>query len=795
MKRVELHTLVISNQTEWAQQIQDVIQREEIDSDIALYINERVERLENLDFVIWELGEMSALRDFIGKIKSIKKFSEAPIVVAINIEQKGTIKELMALGVDDYIVRPCEVEELLLKFRNWGRFIKVQSESKNNKIQFDALLNNLPYMSWFKDRDSHYIKVNNDFKEHCGKDFEMIDGRDDKFVWDGRIGDRCRDFDLRVMNERKSIVFDEVIPGKKGYKQFHIHKAPVLNEYDEVIGTIGIAKDITELKNHDARMNAIMDHIPLGICLKDNDGVILNINKKFTEFLQAEREECIGININDILPAGFEDEIIKEDEAVKHYKKTMVFERCIEYNNEQLILEVSKTPVVDISGEVTSSVILYRDVTNERSIQAYTEKLAYTDYLTNLANRRGLRQYIEDMSKQHEEIVLMFIDLDNFKELNDSSGHYYGDCALILIAQKLSSLCEDGFVARVGGDEFVVVWKNFENKEILLGRIKEVIEGIRTECKKDSKMHRLSATIGIVKGNAQTEDLETLLSKGDFALYKGKEKGKNQYVFYTDDLEKERSYRLQIKQDIRNAIKNEEIVLYYQAQCALDGTVKGYEALFRWHNEKYKSVPVINIIKLIEGTHLIDEVGKYILKKAFIFAKKINKNRQNPLVVSVNISALQIMNCDFVANFKELLAEVDVPPHYIGIEITETVLLENIDVSINKIKKLKKMGIIIVLDDFGTGYSSLNYLFKLPISKIKIDKSFIRDMQQGDENIKLIKLIIDIAHLLQLPVVAEGVEEKSELDILKDLSVDCIQGYLFSRPLPEQEIKMLTEDR
>ena len=314
---------------------------------------------------------------------------------------------------------------------------------------------------------------------------------------------------------------------------------------------------------------------------------------------------------------------------------------------------------------------------------------------------------------------------------------------------------------------------------------------MRTEFSRGEYANIVSVSIGVVRNECSSGDVETILLKGDLAVYKAKEKGKNQYVIYTDDLERERLFNLQMEYDLRHSIQNKEINLFYQPQYTVDKELVGFEALFRWNHPRYKHIPVIEIIRLIEELRLIEEVSAYVCLQAFEFANEINQNRENPIVVSINISALQIMNDNFVDNFKSLIKQANVNPNYIGIEITETVLMQNINENIKKIRELKDLGITISLDDFGTGYSSLNYLINLPLSKVKIDRSFIKGMGKQDEFKSLVRLIIDIAHSLQLPVISEGVENEEELEILKQMDIDNIQGYYFSKPISKEDALLL----
>lgn len=460
------------------------------------------------------------------------------------------------------------------------------------------------------------------------------------------------------------LVFDEVILGRRGYREFNIYKAPVMDELDQVIGTIGVARDVTELRNKDAKLKMILENIPFAVALKDLDGTLVDANSKFLDFYKLDGEVLSNFNIHTAYEnnpefrelIGKKNNLIEEDELVLKEKGTHVFIRKVNILNEEHTLEVYKSPVFDITNKTIGIVILIRDSTTYLKTQERIHKLAYTDFLTDLANRRSLYKYInEDLNSNEVNLTVMFLDLDNFKKLNDSFGHHYGDEALILISNKLRMLCEDAFVARIGGDEFVIVWENINDSQWLSWKIDQILTEIKTEFNRDDKTNIISVSMGVVTSTLTDIDVDTLLLKGDLALYKAKEKGKNQCVLYTDDLEESRLFNLQVEQDLRDVVKQDEIELYYQPQYTPQKKLMGFEALFRWNNDAYKNIPIIEIIKMMEENRMIEEVSECIIIKAFKFAKKINYNRQEPIVVSVNISALQIMNPNFVEQFKSLM--------------------------------------------------------------------------------------------------------------------------------------------
>ncbi|MBW6410090.1 EAL domain-containing protein [Clostridium weizhouense] len=742
-------------------------------------INEIIEADINLIIIDINIGHKECINS-IRKIKSQFLKVKLGIIVCLNKDNIQYLEEYIEAGANDYILKPFMLEEIKLRINNQLKLMEAEKNFKMKDIQFDALLNNTPFMAWFKDKDSNYIKVNNEFMEHSGKSMDEIKGRGDHYVWNGNVGDRCREFDLEVMNKRKQVVFDEIILGKKGFKQFNMYKAPVLDEFDDVIGTIGIARDITDLKNKDAKLQILMDNLPFPVWLSDAKGIYVNGNKKFADYFNLSIDELIGKTPGDVYKEDLVKKIYDENEKVISSRKPMKFDSIIKTNKGTRIVEIYKTPVFDIGNQVIGITCALVDLTEIKEAQKEIKKQAFTDALTEIANRRALYDYMEK-EKDYSKIGMMLVDIDNFKDINDYYGHHFGDKIIIYVANELKKNCKDTFICRFGGDEFLAVFKDVEDEKIICDKAKQILEKVHLY-----KEHDFSVSIGIGMGD-NAIDIDKLLIKVDIAMYKSKELGKNRFMIYTKELEEEKNLILNIEKDLKCSVKKNEVELFYQPQYTIDKKLKGFEALFRWKNKKYKDVSVIKLIEIMENSNLIIDIGYYIMSEACKFAKKINQNRKEKIVVSVNISAIQIMEKDFINKVKSIISETGVEIDCIGMEITETILIKNIEENTIKIKELKDMGIMISLDDFGSGYSSLNYIVNMPLSIIKIDKSFIWGMDVKKEYIKLLKLMIDSSHSLNLPIVAEGVETQEQLDKLNKMNVDYVQGYLFSKPLEEKE--------
>ncbi|HEX2924931.1 MAG TPA: ABC transporter substrate binding protein [Ruminiclostridium sp.] len=421
--------------------------------------------------------------------------------------------------------------------------------------------------------------------------------------------------------------------------------------------------------------------------------------------------------------------------------------------------------------------------------------LALHDVLTGLPNRRSLfEDYTGILSNNGGNgMALLFIDMDNFKYINDTMGHEFGDELINKASERFMSVIKDsGTLYRLGGDEFILVAKGIGNRSEAEQLTCDILNSFREEFEiRNSALH-ISFSIGIAMYPDHGDTVEDLIKCADMAMYKAKEQGKNMYVFYDKSMNKAFTERMTMERLLHTAMENNEFEVYYQPQLDLQtNKVTGLEALLRWNNAELGSVSPLKFIKVAEDTHLIIPLGEWVLDQACIFIKELQKKGLMDLTVSVNISTLQLLQSDFTKKVSEIIKRHDLNPECIELEITETILIESFLTVYKKLSKLKKMGIRIALDDFGKGYSSLNYLKQLPISTLKIDKSFIDSVSIDNEDRTITRHIITMGRSLGMSVIAEGVEHTGQLEYLKKYHCDKIQGYLFSKPLPTEDIKKL----
>jgi len=388
-------------------------------------------------------------------------------------------------------------------------------------------------------------------------------------------------------------------------------------------------------------------------------------------------------------------------------------------------------------------------------------------------------------------LSILYLDIDGFKELNDSLGHVGGDAILIEFAKRLSFLTsERGVIARFGGDEFVILLSNGETSQEVEHFAAELIACMLVPFNIEEKKVSLSTSIGIARGDPEESIAETLIKRADLALYECKRTGKNQYKVFDEALEQVVQRRRRLVQQLRSGLENEQFILHFQAlKDSHKGKIIGFEALIRFIDENGKLVPPDEFISILEETNMIVDVGKWVIEQSCRQIADWTSNAQfaDSAYIAVNISAKQLVEDDFITHIQDTLNKHKVKPASLVMEMTESLLIDKPEQVREVLLEAKRIGLRIALDDFGTGYSSLSYLNNFPLDIIKIDKSFIWQMSKHRNNIKIVNAIISLAKALDLLVVAEGVETEELYTQLADMGIDIQQGYLISKPLPKDE--------
>lgn len=448
---------------------------------------------------------------------------------------------------------------------------------------------------------------------------------------------------------------------------------------------------------------------------------------------------------------------------------------------------------ISVDGEVVEVVGTAIDISERKEAEKLVEHMAFFDHLTGLPNRRLFQKKVKEEIAQaledNTQFAIMFIDLDRFKNVNDSMGHPIGDQLLIAVGQRLlKSVRKNDFVARYGGDEYVILLPSCQQSEAdtIAARILDELEYPLTFQNIDLFV---TSSIGISIFPEDGHDYEALTANADSAMYLAKEKGKNNYQFFTEDLRRDIIEKMTLERELRHALIKNQFLLYYQPQIDLKtGQMTGLEALIRWHHPSKGIISPTDFIPIAEETGLIVPIGQWVLETACAQIKKWQEAHFPQLQISINVSFVQFMQTNFAKLVEETLVKTGLQPHYLNLEITESMTSDALNCQ-TTLYQLRKIGINISIDDFGTGFSSLSYISNFPITHLKIDQVFVQGTSTSNKAI--VKTIISLAKNLNLKVIAEGVETVDQARFLKDLDCDEVQGYYYFRPLPEEQVTAL----
>ncbi len=462
-------------------------------------------------------------------------------------------------------------------------------------------------------------------------------------------------------------------------------------------------------------------------------------------------------------------------------------------DGEKWILSRGKA-LLDETGRPVRMAGSITDVSERRAREALVQHMAFHDSLTGIANRAALNRELDTLitgADGERRGAVLFIDLDNFKGVNDIFGHSYGDSLLVVVSQLLRGV-DDGrhFVARVGGDEFIVILQE-DDRSRIAAYAEKLLALFANPISVNGKSFYVTVSIGLTVFPDDGTTVEELFKNADLAMYKAKELGKNRHVFFDRALDEAARQKMTIERDLRDAVKNGEMRLWYQPYVeAATGRVCGLEALIRWQRPDRLVMPG-EFIKVAEESGLIAPIGDWVFRTACVFVASLRRQWPVHPVVSINLSVVQLVRGDFVQWVRDTIAETGVSPQDIAFEITESVLMDSFEANVEKLTEVRRLGVRIYLDDFGTGYSSLKYLRQLPVDIIKIDKSFVDDLNAADGQREIIGSIINLAHRARQRVVAEGVETEYQLDKLIKFRCDYIQGYYYSKPVAQQDVPAL----
>ncbi len=548
-----------------------------------------------------------------------------------------------------------------------------------------------------------------------------------------------------------------------------------------------------KLEKNENRLSLMFEQAPVGIFYYDNDLTIIDCNTKLEEIMQASREQLIGLNLNNIPDtrplASMRDALTR--------KVSTSYEGA--YSSKvaglELYVKIQMTPLIDKDGSSKGGLCMMEDKSKEHAALESSEFLALHDHLTALPNRKLLKERMEqirsEQKRQHSFSVLLFLDLDHFKQINDSLGHSMGDKVLIETSKRLrSTLRESDTLSRLGGDEFVILLAHLStDSEQAIHKAHEVALKIHAVMDEPFmiKHHQVfsSASVGISLFSDENIDSNETLRRADMAMYQAKADGRRRTSFYNQEMDNEIQHYIEMKKNLHDAIEKKEFSLYFQPILSISNNqVTAAEVLLRW-NHNTQLIPTDEFIKVAEESYLINEIGQWVITQTCQqIARWINEETFTLDYVTINISARQLLEKGFSEFLLSTIREYALEHRLLKLEITETALITNFDKAKEVIEKLNAVGLDFVIDDFGTGYSSLSYLKMLPFTALKIEKSFVQDILKNRQDEKLIRAIINTAEQFNYKIIAEGVEEEAQRTLLKEINPNLYyQGYLVAKPL------------
>ena len=684
--------------------------------------------------------------------------------------------------------------------------IHAEAEAQRSNQMLETVIDNIPQRIFWKDLDSRYLGCNMAFARDAGLSYpEQVEGKSDTEMPWRAFAELFLDHDKEVISTgvpKMNFEVDVLIDGV--HRTTMTSKLPFTDSDGRVIGVLGSYTDITERKRADlalrlqsraldASVNAILITAP-----SPAGNLIEYVNPAFKRITGYDPSEVIGHDCRVLQRDDCDQEGValirqslsanREVSAVlRNYRK----DGALFWN--QLFI----APVPNTDGVITHHIGVINDVTDLMRYQEQLEYQANYDSLTRLPNRNLLRDRLQHAlivaHRQHKGVAVVFMDLDGFKNVNDSLGHSVGDRLLSVVAERLSRCSRTSdTVARHGGDEFVVVMTDTVDEQSLIAWMERVRAAISEPVWLDGNELYVGCSMGASLFPQDGDDAETLMKKADLAMYRAKDMGRNTFQFYQPEMNVSAGARLNLERRLRRALRDNEFLLHYQPQVDIvSGQIVGTEALVRWSDPEVGLVPPSSFIPVAEECGLIGPLSEWVLREACRQNKAWQDEGLPPARVSVNLSARVFHQRDIGKLVKQVLAETGLEPQYLELELTESTIMRNAEDAVTMLNELHALGIGLAIDDFGTGYSSLSYLKRFPVDRLKIDRSFVSDIGVSGDDETITSAIIALAHSLNMQVIAEGVETSAQLDFLKERACDEMQGFYFARPMSTEAISAL----
>lgn len=576
----------------------------------------------------------------------------------------------------------------------------------------------------------------------------------------------------------------------------------LLKQYKKNINELSrLSKDIMNEKQW---TKAILTNLENGLILADNSGNTIYANRSLARIIDKNQDELVNKSVKEILyeiKERIHGEVIcpicnkQEDNEIYnlqgHHQYT---NKC----GDESCMHVNIYKVKGNDNEALGEIITIPNLEECDKAHQIIHRMAHYDLLTGLANRALINESLENMINDskilNSKLAVAFIDLDNFKSVNDTMGHEIGDIMLAQVGRVMQNSMKEDIVGRFGGDEFIIIMPEIKNSSEAFSKINKLITNLNKTLYIKKRELNVTASIGLSIYPEDGSTVDELIRNADMAMYSSKNNGKNNCQIYNTSMNLEISKKLNMIDDMKRAIKKEEFVVHYQPQIDINtNEVIGMEALIRWNHPVKGEIPPLEFIPLAEETGLIIPIGEWVLREACRQNKLWQDSGYKPIRMAVNLSLVQFEHEDFVKTVEKVLSDTGLDGKWLELEITESIAVNCFECAIKRLGELKKFGLFISLDDFGTGYSSYNYLNQIPLDSLKIDKTFLKNLMDDSNEEFITKTIISLAKRLNLSIVAEGVENVGQLNFLKREQCNIAQGFLFSKPVPAEELVNIIE--
>ncbi|MFZ5520774.1 MAG: bifunctional diguanylate cyclase/phosphodiesterase [Pseudomonadota bacterium] len=616
----------------------------------------------------------------------------------------------------------------------------------------------------------------------------------------------------------------EIAAVRKDGRRMLLRYTLSLVEIDDQPHVVCLGADITEQREHEKKAReadnlrqAILSSAPFAIISTDTHGLVTAVNPAAEQMLGWTAQELVGrhttavlhdpaeleavarqlsAELGETIPAGLSVLTVKARRGLTEQREF----HYIRKDGHRVPALLTVSCLRDAEGNLTGYVGLALDISERKRTDEYIRHMALHDKLTGLPNRVLLQEHAEvaiaRARRTMHAVGVLLLDLDRFKHINDSLGHHVGDEVLQIVAKRLSDCVRSSdTVVRMGGDEFVVLLSDLNQREEAQKIAAKILDVLAEDVVVGSHVLRITPSIGVACYPQDGGDLSALLKNADAAMYHAKDMGRNNIQIFTPKLNERLTHRLELETDLSHAVARGELILHYQPLVdARTGLISGVEALLRWRHPVRGLVSPAEFIPLAEETGLILPIGEWVLRTACQQIKAISDTVGTPLRLAVNLSPRQFTQPSLVEMVRHALASAQLMPDQLELEITEGVLMHDIEQTMHTLEALREIGVHLAVDDFGTGFSSLSYLSRFPIHTLKVDRSFVRDIGQDKNNTAIASAVISMAHTLGLKVVAEGVETQAQRDFLRERRCDELQGFLFSKPVPIEELGQRIED-